>query len=114
MTTIFSRRFAENYLSTMAFIGLSYWIITDLSDFHRSILQSSWELRPLGININALRPGAVRTEHTTQEFGADFDWSGWAEPEDVGPPVGYLAGQIGTDFTGRVLDVSGFGKTWGV
>jgi citronellol/citronellal dehydrogenase len=71
------------------------------------------ELRPLGININALRPGAVRTEHTTQEFGADFDWSGWAEPEDVGPPVAYLAAQIDTDFTGKVLDVSGFGKTWG-
>lgn len=72
------------------------------------------ELRPLGININALRPGAVRTEHTTQEFGADFDWSGWAEPQDVGPPVAYLARQIDTDFTGQVLDVSGFGKTWGV
>jgi 3-oxoacyl-[acyl-carrier protein] reductase len=72
------------------------------------------ELRPLGININALRPGAVRTEHTAQEFGADFDWSGWAEPEDVGPPVAYLAGQIDTDFTGKVLDVAGFGRTWGV
>jgi NAD(P)-dependent dehydrogenase (short-subunit alcohol dehydrogenase family) len=72
------------------------------------------ELRPLGININALRPGAVRTEHTTEEFGPDFDWSTWAEPEDVGPPVAYLAAQINTDFTGKVLDVSGFGKTWGV
>ncbi len=71
------------------------------------------ELRPLGININALRPGAVRTEHTTEEFGADFDWSGWQEPEDVGPPVAYLAQQIDTDFTGKVLDVSGFGKSWG-
>jgi NAD(P)-dependent dehydrogenase (short-subunit alcohol dehydrogenase family) len=72
------------------------------------------ELRPLGININALRPGAVRTEHTMQEFGPDFDWSGWSEPEDVGPPVAYLAGQIDTDFTGKVLDVSGFGRSWGV
>ena len=71
------------------------------------------ELRPLGININALRPGAVRTEHTAQEFGADFDWTGWSMPEDVGPPVAYLAEQIDTDFTGQVLDVSGFGKTWG-
>jgi NAD(P)-dependent dehydrogenase (short-subunit alcohol dehydrogenase family) len=71
------------------------------------------ELRPLGVNINALRPGAVRTEHTTQEFGTDFDWTGWAEPEDVGPPVAYLAAQIDTDFTGKVLDVSGFGRSWG-
>jgi citronellol/citronellal dehydrogenase len=71
------------------------------------------ELRPFGININALRPGAVKTEHTTLEFGPDFDWTGWATPADVGPPVAYLATEIDTDFTGKVLDVSGFGKTWG-
>ena len=71
------------------------------------------ELRPLGITINALRPGAVRTEHTTMEFGPDFDWTGWATPADVGPPVAFLAAQIDSDFTGRVLDVSGFGTTWG-
>jgi citronellol/citronellal dehydrogenase len=72
------------------------------------------ELRPLGITINALRPGAVRTEHTAMEFGPDFDWTGWATPADVGPPVAYLAAQIDTDFTGRVLDVAQFGKTWGI
>jgi NAD(P)-dependent dehydrogenase (short-subunit alcohol dehydrogenase family) len=71
------------------------------------------ELRPLGITINALRPGAVRTEHTTLEFGPDFDWTGWSTPADVGPPVAFLAAQIDSDFTGRVLDVSGFGKSWG-
>jgi citronellol/citronellal dehydrogenase len=71
------------------------------------------ELRPLGITINALRPGAVRTEHTAAEFGPDFDWTGWATPADVGPPVAFLAAQIDNDFTGRVLDVSGFGTTWG-
>jgi NAD(P)-dependent dehydrogenase (short-subunit alcohol dehydrogenase family) len=71
------------------------------------------ELRPLGITINALRPGAVRTEHTTVEFGPDFDWTGWSTPADVGPPVAFLAAQIDSDFTGRVLDVSGFGKSWG-
>ena len=71
------------------------------------------ELRPLGITINALRPGAVKTEHTAMEFGPEFDWTGWATPEDVGPPVAYLAAQIDTDFTGKVLDVSGFGKSWG-
>jgi NAD(P)-dependent dehydrogenase (short-subunit alcohol dehydrogenase family) len=71
------------------------------------------ELRPLGITINALRPGAVKTEHTTMEFGPDFDWTGWATPADVGPPVAYLAAQIDTDFTGRVLDVAQYGKSWG-
>jgi protein-S-isoprenylcysteine O-methyltransferase Ste14 len=36
------RRFAGNYLSTLAFIGLSWWIVSDLSEFHRSILQAQW------------------------------------------------------------------------
>jgi protein-S-isoprenylcysteine O-methyltransferase Ste14 len=36
------RRFAGNYLSTLAFIGTSWWIVSDLSGFHRSILQSQW------------------------------------------------------------------------
>jgi NAD(P)-dependent dehydrogenase (short-subunit alcohol dehydrogenase family) len=70
------------------------------------------ELAPLGITVNALRPGAVRTEHTEQEFGPDHDWTGWKTPESVVPAVSFLAAQIGTDFTGRVLDVSGFGTSW--
>lgn len=36
------RRFAANYLATLGFIGLSWWIVADLSDFHRDILQSYW------------------------------------------------------------------------
>jgi citronellol/citronellal dehydrogenase len=71
------------------------------------------ELRPLGITMNALRPGAVRTEHTEMEFGAGFDWTGWSMPEDVGPPVAYLAAQVDDDLTGRVLDVAQFGTSWG-
>lgn len=39
-----TRRFATNYLSTLAFIGLSYWIIASLSNFHRSMLQGQWHL----------------------------------------------------------------------
>jgi protein-S-isoprenylcysteine O-methyltransferase Ste14 len=38
-----SRRFFGNYLSTLAFIGLSYWVITDLSGFHRGMLQGQWQ-----------------------------------------------------------------------
>ncbi len=70
------------------------------------------ELAPFGITVNALRPGAVRTEHTEQEFGPDHDWTGWKTPDSVVPAVSFLAAQIGTDFTGRVLDVSGFGTLW--
>jgi NAD(P)-dependent dehydrogenase (short-subunit alcohol dehydrogenase family) len=72
------------------------------------------ELRPAGVSVNALRPGAVRTEHTALEFGPDFDWSGWATPADVVAPVAYLAAQIDTDVTGNVFDVSDFGTRWGV
>jgi protein-S-isoprenylcysteine O-methyltransferase Ste14 len=44
LATLCSRRFVSNYLSTLAFIGLSYWIISSLSHFHRSILQAQWQL----------------------------------------------------------------------
>jgi 3-oxoacyl-[acyl-carrier protein] reductase len=70
------------------------------------------ELAPLGITVNSLRPGAVKTEKTEEEFGPEHDWTGWTEPADVVPAVSFLASQIGTDFTGRVLDVSGYGVTW--
>jgi protein-S-isoprenylcysteine O-methyltransferase Ste14 len=38
-----SRRFFGNYLSTLGFIGLSYWVISDLSGFHRGMLQAQWQ-----------------------------------------------------------------------
>jgi NAD(P)-dependent dehydrogenase (short-subunit alcohol dehydrogenase family) len=69
------------------------------------------ELAPLGITINALRPGAVKTEMTALEFGPDADWSGWATPDAIVAPVAALA--VASDLTGRILDVSGFGKSWG-
>jgi protein-S-isoprenylcysteine O-methyltransferase Ste14 len=39
---ILTRRFAANYFSTLAFIGLAYWIISDLSDFHRNVITAQW------------------------------------------------------------------------
>jgi NAD(P)-dependent dehydrogenase (short-subunit alcohol dehydrogenase family) len=71
------------------------------------------EVLPLGIVVNALRPGAVKTEMTELEYGPDHDWSGWTTPDDVVAPVAALAACAGTDFTGNVIDVGGFGKTWG-
>jgi NAD(P)-dependent dehydrogenase (short-subunit alcohol dehydrogenase family) len=70
------------------------------------------EVKPLGIVVNALRPGAVKTEMTELEFGADHDWSGWTTPDDVVEPVATLCAAAGSDFTGNVIDVGGFGKTW--
>ena len=70
------------------------------------------ELRELGITINALRPGAVKTELSARELGDDHDWTGWTTPDAVVPAVAFLARQIGTDFTGRIVESTQFGTTW--
>ena len=70
------------------------------------------EVRAHGIAVNALRPGAVRTEGTEEEFGPDFDWKGWQTPDDLVAPIATLAALKDSDLTGRVLDVAGFGKNW--
>jgi citronellol/citronellal dehydrogenase len=70
------------------------------------------ELRDRGVTVNALRPGAVKTELATAELGEDHDWTGWTAPEAVVPAVVFLASQIGTDFTGRIVDSTQYGTTW--
>jgi citronellol/citronellal dehydrogenase len=70
------------------------------------------ELAPLNVAINALRPGAVKTEHAAHELGDDFDWTGWKEPEAVVPAVLYLAAQRGDGLTGRIVDSTQFGRSW--
>jgi NAD(P)-dependent dehydrogenase (short-subunit alcohol dehydrogenase family) len=70
------------------------------------------ELRDIGITINALRRGAVKTELSSHELGADYDFAGWGTPDDVVPAVAFLAAQIDTDFTGRVVESTQFGRTW--
>jgi NAD(P)-dependent dehydrogenase (short-subunit alcohol dehydrogenase family) len=71
------------------------------------------EVAALGIAVNALRPGAVKTEMSTHELGDDYDWSAWKTPESVVGPVAFLAAQDGSGMTGRVLDVADFGREWG-
>jgi len=56
-SALLSRRFAANYFSTLGFIGLSYWIISSLSGFHRGMLQGQWQFGILGID-------AVLSVHT--------------------------------------------------
>ena len=70
------------------------------------------ELGGRGIAINALRPGAVKTELAVRELGDGFDWTGWTTPETVVPPVAWLAAQIATGYTGHIVDTSDFGITW--
>jgi citronellol/citronellal dehydrogenase len=70
------------------------------------------EIAARGIVVNALRPGAVKTELAVRELGEGFDWTGWTSPEAVVPAVAWLAAQLGAGFTGRILEVSQFGATW--
>jgi protein-S-isoprenylcysteine O-methyltransferase Ste14 len=44
ITRILTRRFAANYLATLAFIGLAFWIISDVSSFHRNFLNAQFYL----------------------------------------------------------------------
>ena len=71
------------------------------------------EVADRDIAVNALRPGAVKTEMTVHELGADADWSGWNAPTDVVPQFHFLALQRSDGVTGRILDVSGYGSLWG-
>ena len=68
------------------------------------------EVAARGIAVNALRPGAVKTELAAKELGEDFDWTGWTSPEAVVPAVAWLAVQRGKRFTGRIVDVSKAGQ----
>ena len=70
------------------------------------------EIAARGIAVNALRPGAVKTELAARELGDAFDWTGWTSPEAVVPAVAWLAVQMGTGFTGRIVEVAEFGSTW--
>jgi NAD(P)-dependent dehydrogenase (short-subunit alcohol dehydrogenase family) len=70
------------------------------------------EVAARGVAVNALRPGAVKTELAVRELGTDFDWTGWTSPEAVVPAVGWLAAQRATSYTGHIVDVAEFGTSW--
>ncbi len=70
------------------------------------------ELVDQGIAINALRPGAVKTELSVFELGEDHDWSGWKTPDAVVPAVAYLSAPENWGYSGRVLDSTQFGAVW--
>jgi citronellol/citronellal dehydrogenase len=70
------------------------------------------ELADANVAVNALRPGAVKTEQSVHELGDDWDWTGWGAPEAVVPAVVYLAAQRADGFTGRIVDSTQFGTVW--
>ena len=70
------------------------------------------EVAEMGIAVNALRPGAVKTEMSVHELGEDFDWSAWQVPAAVVPAVVFLAEQDGSGFTGQIVSSPEFGTAW--
>jgi NAD(P)-dependent dehydrogenase (short-subunit alcohol dehydrogenase family) len=70
------------------------------------------ELVERGVAINALRPGAVKTELATRELGEDFDWSAWQTPQAVVPAVVFLAQQRPGGFSGHVVASPSYGTAW--
>jgi NAD(P)-dependent dehydrogenase (short-subunit alcohol dehydrogenase family) len=70
------------------------------------------ELAADGIAVNALRPGAVKTETSVHELGEDYDWTGWLTPASVVPSVLFLSEQSSPGFTGKIVDAREFGDTW--
>ena len=71
------------------------------------------ELAADNVAVNALRPGAVKTEQSVHELGEDWDWTGWGPPEAVVPDAScYLAAQRADGVTGRILESTQFAVTW--
>ncbi len=69
---------------------------------------------PLGITVNAIAPGVIRTELLFQTHGdegvkklSDSIPLGLGEPRDVGLAAAFLAGEGGRYLTGICLDVNG-------
>jgi protein-S-isoprenylcysteine O-methyltransferase Ste14 len=51
MSALLRRRFFANYFSTLLVIALAYWILRDLSAFHRNMLQAQWQFGNLDIDL---------------------------------------------------------------
>jgi NAD(P)-dependent dehydrogenase (short-subunit alcohol dehydrogenase family) len=77
------------------------------------------ELKPWGIAVNAISPGAALTDSWKRIDPAAFEAtrsSGKGNeptPEVLGPPVVYLAQQSAAALTGQILHTNTFGKSWG-
>src|SRR6187402_3524754 len=58
---LFTRRFVANYVSTLAFIGLAYWIVTGVSEFHRGIITAQWQFGVFGVDATLRIHTVLRT-----------------------------------------------------
>ena len=69
------------------------------------------EVKEYNIAVNVLTPGLIKTE-AAQLLQVTDDWTGWEEPEVVGPPAVFLAMQDAQTFTGKLVHTPEFGATW--
>lgn len=91
--------------------GISYAVTkAGLNIMTRGLAQ---ELEEHNIAVNALNPGPVKTEGAVMVRPPDFDWTNWDPPEVVGTAAAWLARQTAQSFTGRIVDRTEFGNTWG-
>jgi NAD(P)-dependent dehydrogenase (short-subunit alcohol dehydrogenase family) len=76
------------------------------------------DLRPYGIAVNAISPGAVLTDMfvaTDPEIAEMANATGWGKrptPEVMGPPMLFLAEQTAATMTGQIVHHDEFGQTW--
>lgn len=78
------------------------------------------ELGPAGVRVNAVMPGAIKTDSETERFGDDIDevvLAGQAllrrgTAEDVAAVIAFLVGTDSSFISGQVLSVDG-GATFG-
>jgi NAD(P)-dependent dehydrogenase (short-subunit alcohol dehydrogenase family) len=76
------------------------------------------DLKPDGIAVNAISPGAVLTETfvaTDPEVAAMAVSTGWGKPpapEVLGPPLLFLATASPATMTGQIVHHDEFGHTW--
>jgi len=72
------------------------------------------ELGPLGINVNAIAPGMVKTEMVMKNLAAKLDFylsriplQRIAEPEEIATIVTFLASDAASYITGATIDATG-------
>jgi len=70
------------------------------------------EVRGHNIAVNALNPGGMKTEGVIYYRPKDFDWTGFVAPEEVCPPILFLAQQTAETFTGKIVKAQEFRNTW--
>lgn len=70
------------------------------------------EVKKHNIAVNALDPGAVKTEGAVLTNPPDKDWAGYKESADVVPSALYLADPANRGFTGHAVATDDFGVAW--